>query len=287
MKLYFIAGFCCLFTLSLSAQNKSETTTRVIIEMEENVNGTITKEKKVLEGDEAIKYLEENKVDEASEDVEIEIEKEVDGVQSINLNDDGETQSYKIVTKENGEEKTIEWDGKGEMPAEMEQIMKDFDVDIETNGDQRTIKITDQSEEGEPEVRRRMKMKTADGKVMEWDGTGEIPAEMKRMMEEEGEHNTFVFKNEKDFMAKDPNKARLGVMIKEENGVVIVDDVIKDSAAEKAGIQSGDHIVKVDDTEIDSMDRLLSEMGTLRPGDKIDIIIKVNGLKEKTLKVQL
>ncbi len=288
MKLYLLTCLCCLTAMSIKAQNKSETTTRVIIEMEENVNGTITKEKRVLEGEEAEKYLKENEVETQAENVEIEIEEEVEGIQSININDDGENRKYKVVTIDGDMKKVLEWDGEGEMPREMKKLMKKYDIDVESNGEERTITITNNDNVDEQQVRQRIKMRTTDGRELEWNGEGEMPEEMQEIMEKEGgSPHSYVFKNEKEFFKKDPNKARLGVMIKEENGVVVVDDVVDDSPALKAGIQAGDHIVKVDDTSIDSFDRLVAEMGTLKPGDKIDVIIKIGGVKEKTIKVQL
>jgi len=63
---------------------------------------------------------------------------------------------------------------------------------------------------------------------------------------------------------------------------VYVHDVVDNSAAQKAGIKSGDIILKVNKKEVNSSSSLQEEIGKYRPGDKIELLINRNG-ENKTL----
>lgn len=56
---------------------------------------------------------------------------------------------------------------------------------------------------------------------------------------------------------KKADKPRLGVMIEENEGVISITEVIDDSAAAKAGLQSGDVINRVNGTDINSYEDLI------------------------------
>lgn len=236
------------------AQSDENRQVKIVIVEEEEVNGKVTRTEKTLTGDDAIKYMEENK-EELGEDINIEIEESLD----LKQEKDG-SKEIKIVSKRNGEDKVMVWDGEGEMPAEMKDMIEDIDIDIDEISGEKKIQI-----------------KTRGGDRPMNDGD-----KMKKI-----ERPEFKLKNGEDFGIKDDsNKARLGVKIKESDNAVYVEEVIPGSPAEKAGIAAGDQLVKVDDTEIDSIRRLLAEMDTLNKGDKINVVVKV-GSKEKKIKVQL
>ena len=65
---------------------------------------------------------------------------------------------------------------------------------------------------------------------------------------------------------------------------VLVEKVISGSAAEQAGIQSGDLILKLEDEQITSGDSLSSAISAYKPGDKATITIQRDG-KEMTVEV--
>lgn len=65
-----------------------------------------------------------------------------------------------------------------------------------------------------------------------------------------------------------------------------VSAVVVDSAAEKAGIQEGDIVTAVDDTEIASSTDLVAAVRTYQVGDKVDITLVRDG-KEKTVSATL
>lgn len=67
---------------------------------------------------------------------------------------------------------------------------------------------------------------------------------------------------------------------------VYVDQVVENGAAEEAGIESGDVLIKVDDTQINSNPDLLEAIAQRRPGDEITVIVNRDG-SEKTFAVTL
>ena len=65
---------------------------------------------------------------------------------------------------------------------------------------------------------------------------------------------------------------------------VMVEKVVPDSAAEKAGIQAGDLILKLEDKQIASGDDLSSAIGAYKPGDSATLTLQRDG-KEMTVEV--
>ena len=73
--------------------------------------------------------------------------------------------------------------------------------------------------------------------------------------------------------------------IKSLNGV-FVQEVMKKSAASKAGIKAGDVILKVNKRDVNTSSSLQEEVGKYRPGDKIELEIDRRG-KKQTITVTL
>jgi len=65
-----------------------------------------------------------------------------------------------------------------------------------------------------------------------------------------------------------------------------VGDVVKNSAAEKAGIQAGDVITAIDGVKINSASELQEQIGRHRPGDNVKITV-LRGDKPVTVSAQL
>ncbi len=65
---------------------------------------------------------------------------------------------------------------------------------------------------------------------------------------------------------------------------VLVNDVIDDSPAEKAGLEDGDVIVRIGDNVIDNTSDLSKAVKSMVPGDKADIVVYRDG-KKKDLNV--
>ena len=67
---------------------------------------------------------------------------------------------------------------------------------------------------------------------------------------------------------------------------VVVDNIVKDSPAEKAQLQKGDIIIKKDGKEIDDWDNFRNEVAKIQPGTKMTLTVIREG-KEKDFTVEL
>jgi len=66
----------------------------------------------------------------------------------------------------------------------------------------------------------------------------------------------------------------------------LVSDVLKGSPAEKAGLESGDIILKIDGRDVESIGQLRNTIAMVAPGTKVDLLIYRKG-KEKTVTVSI
>jgi S1-C subfamily serine protease len=81
--------------------------------------------------------------------------------------------------------------------------------------------------------------------------------------------------------------------MKEAKGILVVGDdtqslpaVVPDSPADKAGIEEGDVILKLNNDAISQSDSFIKLLSKYNPGDEIELRIVRNG-EEKSLKVKL
>ena len=83
-------------------------------------------------------------------------------------------------------------------------------------------------------------------------------------------------------------KAQLGVMIEETTDAkgVMITEIIEDSAAEKAGLQSGDVITKINDAKITDPESLVNQVKDREAGEVIEVGFLRNG-EEYVMKVAL
>jgi C-terminal processing protease CtpA/Prc len=90
--------------------------------------------------------------------------------------------------------------------------------------------------------------------------------------------------------AEDPPEGSIGVQIQIDEGKIVVVEPIKDGPADKAGIKTGDVIVKVDDYKVkDNVEQedladTVKEIVKHKPGTKIKLGIKRDG-KDMTIEV--
>lgn len=91
---------------------------------------------------------------------------------------------------------------------------------------------------------------------------------------------------EKQWEQNDEKGAFLGVTTETEGNAVKIVEVVKGSAAEKAGLKKDDIITKVGDEKITSPQVLSDVIGFKKPSDEIKITYKRNG-KESTAKATL
>ena len=78
-------------------------------------------------------------------------------------------------------------------------------------------------------------------------------------------------------------RVKLGVRMKEEDGKVIVEAVVPDSTADKAGVLAGDVIVSLDEVLISDSFDLIYEIGGKFLGDKATLRIKRKDLEKELL----
>jgi serine protease Do len=78
----------------------------------------------------------------------------------------------------------------------------------------------------------------------------------------------------------------LGISLVLVDSPATIDEVIDDSAAEKAGVKAGDIILKVDGVETPNREKLVQTIGNHAPGDKISLLIR-RGSEELTLEATL
>jgi len=187
--------------------------------------------------------------------------------------------AIKIKTKDSdGNETIMEWngDGDGEVPADIQKLLEEEGIEIE-GSDHKMIFIENDSDVKDikisKETSKQYRIKTIDEdgneKVIEWNGEGEMPEEMKKHKE--------LFKKEKKVIKKklksSSNRAQLGVMVEETDarpGVRVI-DVIKNSPAEAAGLKTGYTITRINDDKINTIDELLSALRPHNPGDNIKL----------------
>jgi membrane-associated protease RseP (regulator of RpoE activity) len=82
------------------------------------------------------------------------------------------------------------------------------------------------------------------------------------------------------------NQPFLGVMLKEVQGDdaksgALISKIIEGTAAETAGLESGDIIVNIDDKDIDGVEEVIEYIGDKKAGDKIKLEVIRDGNKKK------
>jgi serine protease Do len=88
--------------------------------------------------------------------------------------------------------------------------------------------------------------------------------------------------NQMSFFSEDENRAMLGVTTEGEDKGAEIQSVTKESAAEKAGLKSGDIITKIDDRKIESSDDVTEAIRSRKPGDKVSVTYLRDGKEQKT-----
>jgi hypothetical protein len=258
---------------------------------------------------------------------------------SVNVSkDDNGERNIKVTISEDGEEKVIEWSDQGKVPDDVQKELDDAGVviDFDDMGGRdskmnrmekkqiRVFKMNDEDEVSE----------------MEWDGDGEMPEEIREMLEENEidirgldksnekmrkirirKGNQSPFDREKEveiiidvddedvpsifewnddrglkwqggnrgrgnvmfFSDSDRNatKAYLGARIGEvENGAEIV-EILKDGPSDKANLKEKDIIQRMNGARVRSMDDVLDLLRFYEPNDKIELVIMRDGSEKK------
>ncbi len=124
---------------------------------------------------------------------------------------------------------------------------------------------------------------TVNGKPLDEykDKDGDISVRLQKFKELEalaripGMGNNWNFNGNGDnnfrYFSEDTNQAMLGVTSEKVEQGVEIQDITKESAAEKAGLKENDIITKIDDTKIEDPDDLSSVIKKHKPGDKVTV----------------
>lgn len=265
---------------------------KVIIIEKSNKNGEITENRREAEGDEADALIKEIEADE-----DINIDKPLDGkpkVISIKKSVskevsegetdkiDGKIEKFKIIKIEDGKEKVLEWDGKGEMPEELAKEMKNININKQIDGENMTITIDADDDTPNPKEHEQVIIMRGDDK--------EPKGHKKSMKWEEKNSEKMYFpekgKRLKYLDSKPANKATLGVMIDDTDQGVVISDIVDGSAAAKAGLRIGDTILKINKTYIFTSNGLLDALRPFNPNEKVKVSYLRDG-KEKCTKAVL
>lgn len=78
----------------------------------------------------------------------------------------------------------------------------------------------------------------------------------------------------------------MGVQLDQKDDVARIEKVMPDSAAERAGIQAGDTVLKINGKDIKGRQNLIETVRNYMPGERIEVVVK-RGEKEMTLTVTL
>ena len=239
-------------------------------------------------------------VDEDGNQIIEKIVKEGDDIESIDIEGvEGESDvSIQIIGEGDGEntfhffsdEKVIELNELEDIQIDIEEDL-DLDIDIDEDNDFKHYKFRVQKDGEEPEI-------------IEWRGSGEMPAEIKEKMEKmkfKLAETDGLSQEQRDFMygysrGHRGNGAFLGVVLNDrievENGVEVegesrpqgayISDVRSESAAEKAGLQAGDIITDIDGEPVASFSDLTSIISKHQPEDKVSIAYLRDGKVQTT-----
>ncbi len=266
-----ILAFLSAFSISeVFGQERQEKHRVVVIEKSIDENGKVVEKKVVREGEEAKAYLEEM----GEQDL-------LDGsVVSGTM-----TKQVRLKVKdEDGNEKLLEWDGEGEMPEGMEELLEnqdiplgemratesreiEMDVDVKKEGDLTKIKIV-QTENGKKEV---LEFEY-EGEEMPEDIRMELEKRGINLKQEDADGATMMKVEKKADSSRKKSaakKAQLGVNIESHPIGVRISGVLPESSAERAGLQTGDIITQVNEEKVVEVEDLVNSIRGKKVGDVI------------------
>lgn len=271
----------CSFNTFAQADKSSKKV--VIITKIKDKNGKETVKRVEKQGAEADAYIQELQLRQG-EDEDIDID--------VDITIDGATEKKKKV-------RVIEIEDINELSEEMKKELKDLDVDIkileDSDGKQVEIKQirksnwqakaednverVDINKEGEETVLD-IKMKDGVAKTFKWKGD-KMPDNIREELEamganvgEESHREERIITRKRMGLNSDKirNQAFLGVLLGKSTDLgVTVSEVIKGSAAEKAGLQKGDVVTAVEDEKVKTSNELIGALAGKKAGDEVEI----------------
>ena len=295
-KVFTLFVLMTLISNTYAQEKENKEPKKVVIIKKINDNGKISETRTEAEGKEAEELLNSISPDEI-EMINVEKSKDGQNVVKITKSSTSKTKTsdhkgdksveitsemkngknvekYKIIKREGDGEKVIEWDGEGEMPAELEKELGN--ININRNFDSENMDITidadiiEYSDDREKMVIRGGDRDRKKNRMM-W-----IDKDDKSYFPERTRN--FDFKSEKP----NTNKATLGVMIDDTDQGVVINDMVDGSAAASAGLRRGDIILKISDTYIFTSNGLLEALKPYNPNDKVKVKYIREGKEKST-----
>ncbi len=200
------------------------------------------------------------------------IEKEEDRVQKVRKKVVEEKVYKMVMVDDDGNETVIEWDGEGEMPQQMKEMMKDYDMDMELHeGHGKKQRIRMRKHKGEKGLHKSHEVER------------HFEGERRR-----GGRDENAFYMEGDDRTARVSDTYMGAQVGSEkgDGFVVVQEIIKDSPADKAGLAKGDRIHRINGARTRSVPDMMTLLGMFEPNDEIELTIKRND-NERKIKVKL
>lgn len=311
---YLFSTFCFLLCVGfIQAQNHSNISVEVQKKNDER-QVKITKEtngeSKVFEWTDKGEIPAEVAAQLKKEGIDVKIlegdnERKVVVKKEVEVKSDGKKKVIIIKNGNEGDVQELEWDGKGEMPEEIEELMKGYDIDVDEDGGTQVkmIKIRKARDESKASTIKEMKRgkshnkkegqsymifnEDGDEDVMEWSEDGEHEIIMKkggdkRLHEAHG-NVLFIADEENDFPM---SKAYVGAQIGNKDKGVEILDLIKDGPADMAKLQKGDIVLKVNGARTKNVDGFMRLLNYFEPKDEVDLSIIRDG-KERNVKLSL
>ena len=283
----FLVLFCSMNTFAQKKKTEKESTKKVIIVKKiKDKDGKVRVERIEKEGEEAEKYIKELEI-KGTDGQTIDLDIEIDGDEIITSND--KKKRIEIIEIEDIEELSDELKNElRELNIEIEVLEDEIEtiVDInnlrgsemifaEDNENIETININKNNDKTTIDI------KTKDGQKRKFNYKGEMPADVRKELEEMGvkvkkgnyfprnmRHKNVIRINES--IEKRPF---LGVEMgnKKSDKGIYIDKVVKESAAEQAGLKSGDIITSIDGNKMAKFGDLVEALSEKKVGDKISI----------------
>ncbi|GLR18130.1 PDZ domain-containing protein [Portibacter lacus] len=153
----------------------------------------------------------------------------------------------------------------------IKQKKKELGVDVEMDGKTKTIRkevsveVNEEDSSNSKQIRVKIIDDEGNEQELEWDGDGQMPEKMKKYIEEDNVDIDVVETTDGNIRVEviSNEKPRLGVFPENHVDGVEIKEVIKDSAADKAGLQKGDIIFKINDKTIGSTLQLTDRLKNL------------------------
>lgn len=316
MKYVFSILCCLLLTGVLSAQEQKSVSVNVN-KTDQNRHVKVTMEKngetKVIEWDDQgevpediLETLREEGIDldvieGSGEDDTKEIKVVVNG---------GDKKVTRISIDRNGEMQEIEWDGEGEMPDEIKELMNEYEIEIEDEndgGERRIVEIKKLRDKEKKAIRKEIRMgrghnEDQEHSFMILDGE-DHDADVMKWVDEEGNESRILLRGGEgmrlhnrggnrmffdDNHESDPHlsDAYLGAQIGNKDEGVEILELIKDGPADKAQFKKGDVITRVNGARTKNVNRFMNLLSYYEPKDEVSVDLLREG-KSKTIKVSL